>query len=99
MGRDRGFSRLEKAVAMRTACTWSLALIGLILLAGAAAAQPAGLDAGRDCQTIRACQYARGGAYRGCISAYSCRVCRFVRAPCTIDGTRRLCHRLRCTWG
>jgi len=73
----------------------------LALLAGlvAATAQPAGLDPGRDCQTVRTCQFGRGGIYRGCISAYTCRSCRFVRAPCFVDGSRRVCQRLRCTWG
>jgi hypothetical protein len=68
-------------------------------LAGDALAQPAGLDAQRDCQTIRSCSYSRGGVYRGCVSSYSCRVCRFVQARCTVDGQSRVCQRLKCSWG
>lgn len=86
---------------MRTARICALALVacGLVALAGEASAQPAGLNPGRDCQTVRACQFGRGGSYRGCLSAYTCRVCRFVAAPCFIDGARRVCQRLRCQWG
>lgn len=62
-------------------------------------AQPAGIDPGKDCHTIRTCNFGRGGAYRGCISAYSCKQCRFVSAPCTVDGRRKVCQRLRCGWG
>ena len=64
-----------------------------------AIAQPADLDLSRDCQTIRTCSYARGGIYRGCLSSYSCRVCRFVAARCRMDLGRRVCQELRCTWG
>lgn len=87
--------------------TMRMVRMGLFLLAvGAAAAlgtearaQPAGLNPERDCQTIRTCNFGRGGTYRGCLSSYSCRVCRFVRASCTVDGARRTCQQLRCTWG
>jgi hypothetical protein len=67
-----------------------------------AAAQPAGLDLNRDCQTIRTCNFAKGGVYRGCLSSYSCRVCRFVAARCRVDGgsgEQRTCQELRCRWG
>jgi hypothetical protein len=59
------------------------------------------LNPQRDCQTIVACRFSRGGSYRGCISSYSCRVCRFVAARCEIGGgdQRQRCHRIRCTWG
>ncbi len=53
----------------------------------------------RDCQTIRTCNFARGGSYRGCLSSYSCRICRFMRAPCRMDADRRVCQEMRCTWG
>ena len=52
----------------------------------------------KDCQTILRCRFRRGGVYRGCISAYSCRQCRFVRARCTQRGRRRVCRRLVCGW-
>ena len=79
----------------------------LMLLACApasAAAQegPGGLlNPQRDCQTVVTCRFARGGSYRGCISAYTCRVCQFVAARCEIGGLaqRQRCHRMRCTWG
>lgn len=58
-----------------------------------------GFDAGRDCQTIRTCNFTRGGAFRGCISSYSCRVCRYVAARCTISGRERVCRQSVCTWG
>ena len=52
----------------------------------------------RDCQTIRTCNFRKGGSYRGCLSSYSCRVCRFVRVPCR--GVRGgTCQRMRCGWG
>ncbi len=57
------------------------------------------IDPNRRCQTVRACRFTRGGIFRGCISAYSCRTCEFVPAPCTISGRERTCQRLRCHWG
>jgi hypothetical protein len=87
---------------MRTACLCLLAFLALGLtglLQGRALAQPAGLNTQRDCQTIRTCNYARGGIYRGCLSSYSCRVCRFMAGPCRFDAGRRVCQELRCTWG
>lgn len=62
-------------------------------------AQPNGLDIGKDCHTIRTCNFGRRGAYRGCLSAFACKQCRFVTAPCTVDGQRKVCQRLRCGWG
>lgn len=54
----------------------------------------------RDCQSIVTCRFAKGGSYRGCISSYSCRVCNFVPAKCTIGRSRgKVCNRLRCSWG
>ena len=60
-----------------------------------------GIDAGRDCQTIRRCNFTKVGTFRGCISAYSCRTCRIDRANCTFDaGTgRKSCSALTCSWG
>jgi hypothetical protein len=68
---------------------------------GAAMAQegPGGLiNPQRDCQTIRTCNYREGGAFRGCVSSYSCRVCRLVPASCEGMGRRGTCQKLRCTW-
>jgi len=53
----------------------------------------------RDCKTVRFCNFARTGSFRGCVSSYSCRACRFVQARCDIDGTRRTCSRVQCAWG
>jgi hypothetical protein len=71
-------------------------------MSGAAFAQegPGGLlNPQRDCQTIRTCNFRRGGSYRGCLSSYSCRVCRLVRTSCRGLGPGRVCRKLRCTWG
>ncbi len=58
------------------------------------------IDPHRDCQTIVTCNYRKGGSYRGCLSSYSCRVCRFVTARCAIPGSsNRVCQRMRCSWG
>jgi hypothetical protein len=57
------------------------------------------IDPDRHCQTVRECRFTRGGSFRGCISAYSCRTCEFVPARCTISGSERTCQRLRCHWG
>jgi hypothetical protein len=82
-------------------CLFAALITGpLVWAAGTAMAQlvPPGASQ-RDCQTIRTCNYTRGGVYRGCLSSYSCRVCKFIRTACTIDGTRKLCQQVRCAWG
>jgi hypothetical protein len=86
---------------MRNVRTWILALLACSasLAVVEAAAQPTYLDPQRDCQTVRTCRFDRGGVYRGCLSSYTCRVCRFVRSSCYVDGSRRLCQQVRCTWG
>jgi hypothetical protein len=86
---------------MRSArvCLFALLAGGSLAVAAAAAAQPAFINPQRDCQTLLTCRFARGGIYRGCLSSYSCRVCRFVRTGCRIDAGRRVCQQLRCTWG
>ncbi|WP_334145469.1 hypothetical protein [Hyphomicrobium sp.] len=57
------------------------------------------INPGRDCQTIITCNFKKGGSYRGCLSSYSCRVCRFVASGPTIGGTRKRGHASVCTWG
>lgn len=57
------------------------------------------INPGRDCQTLTTCQFGKGGSYRGCLSSYSCRVCRFVPAKCHIVGKKGGCRELRCGWG
>ena len=72
------------------------------LAAGSALAQegPGGaINPGRDCQTITTCNFTKGGSFRGCVSSYSCRVCRFVAASCVVGGTRKRCLQSVCTWG
>lgn len=54
---------------------------------------------GRDCQTVRTCDFSRGAAVRGCLSSYTCRVCRTVRSRCSVGSGRQICERLVCTWG
>jgi hypothetical protein len=88
---------------MRRIC--KLALVPLALLIGAtqvqAQAVAPGIDAGRDCQTIRRCNFTRTGTFRGCISAYSCRTCRIERSACAFDAGpgRKSCSTLACSWG
>lgn len=53
---------------------------------------------GRDCQTVRTCNFSRTGSYRGCLSSYSCRACRMVAVKCTLPNTGT-CRELRCDWG
>lgn len=82
-----------------------LVLCAIVLVAAIAVAPPlvqaqegpGGLvNPQRDCQTIRTCNFRKGGSYRGCLSSYSCRVCRFVKVAC---GSGRTCEKLRCGWG
>jgi hypothetical protein len=80
---------------------WFTVAARLIVAAGAALAQegPGGLiNPQRDCQTIVNCRFTKGGSYRGCVSSYSCRVCRFVDARCAGAGAR-ICRTMRCGWG
>jgi hypothetical protein len=51
----------------------------------------------RDCQTLRTCNFRKGGSYRGCLSSYSCRVCRLVKVSC--KGLSGTCRQMRCGWG
>ena len=52
-------------------CLFVLVGCSLLAWAGSAMAQivPPGASQ-RDCQTIRTCNFARGGSYRGCLSSY-----------------------------
>lgn len=58
-----------------------------------------GVNPQRDCQTITTCRFTKGGSYRGCLSSYSCRTCRFVPARCSIGQARGKCQELQCGWG
>ena len=96
-------SSVLRAVTMQYVRTLALALIasGAIVasVGDEARAQPAGLNVGRDCQVVRTCNFGRSGSYRGCLSSFTCRVCRFVPARCYVDGSQRVCQRMRCSWG
>ncbi len=79
-----------------------LAMLALAGFASTADAQvgPGGLtNPQRDCQTIRTCRFERGGSFRGCLSSYSCRSCRFVKARCEIGGRTQNCQEMVCGWG
>jgi hypothetical protein len=87
----------------------SKVLLAMMLLLGTAfgGALPAraqegpggGINPQRDCQTLLTCNFRKGGSWRGCVSSYSCRRCRFVPAPCSIGGSkRRFCQQLQCGW-
>jgi hypothetical protein len=58
------------------------------------------INPNRDCQTLLTCNFKKGGSWRGCVSSYSCRSCRFVPVPCSsIGGKRkRVCRQLECDW-
>ena len=86
----------------RLTMTAVLALAALMpALSGAQAQQGPGgaINPGRDCQTVVQCRFAKGGSYRGCISAYSCRVCRLVSSRCAVGTAGRTCRAFRCSWG
>jgi hypothetical protein len=78
---------------------WLAACSLLPLLPAPGIAQPNGLDPRRDCQVLTTCNYAPGGIYRGCLSSYSCRICRLVAIRCSPDTPGRECRQLVCTWG
>ena len=61
--------------------------------------QAASSDQGRNCQTLRTCQYAKSGSFRGCVSSYSCRNCRFVADKCSLGPVSGKCQKLVCDWG
>ncbi len=62
------------------------------------AQQAVGINPGRDCQTVRTCNFSRQGEVRGCLSSYTCRTCKLVRERCEIAG-RTSCGRFVCSWG
>jgi hypothetical protein len=86
---------------MRTLRLVMLALLGCGAVGWSplAVAQPPGLDVNRDCHVVTTCRFSGGGIYRGCLSSYSCRVCRLVAARCDIGPGARVCQRVQCTWG
>jgi len=89
----------------RLGAIFGLPFLILITMGAAAplrAQQAVGIDPGRDCQTILTCNYSKGGAYRGCLSSYTCRVCRLQRVRCTasdLASGRNRCTEFVCRWG
>ena len=83
-------------------CAPFLLALFLGTAAPVSAQQAVGIDPGRDCQTIRTCNFTRRGAVRGCLSSYTCRVCRMVSVRCTrsdLATGRRQCQEFVCSWG
>lgn len=80
-----------------------LLLVMLASISTPASAQTIGTDpSNKRCQTLLTCNYSRGGTYRGCLSSYTCRICRPQRVRCTasdLASGRRQCTELVCTWG
>lgn len=82
-----------------------IGLVSLAALSAAVALTTAGgslaqaVNPGRDCQHITTCQFQKGRSWRGCLSSYSCRYCRFEASTCMIGGTRKRCSKSVCTWG
>ena len=78
-------------------------LILMSAVSTSASAQTVGTDPrNRHCQTLLTCNFARGGQYRGCLSSYTCRVCRAQPVRCTASDLatgRTRCTELVCTWG
>lgn len=78
----------------------TVALMAVLAPSGAAVSQqliaPGGAQ--RDCQTVRTCDFSRRAAVRGCLSSYTCRICKTVRARCDVGGAR-ICERVVCGWG
>ena len=92
---------MHRGMRMRRLGLLAMTLAAAMAMAPDLRAQegPGGLiNPQRDCQTIRTCNFRKGGSYRGCLSSYSCRVCRFVKVSCR--GQRGgTCQKLRCGWG
>ena len=74
-------------------------VLALVSLASAPRAQQAvGINSGRDCQTVRTCNFSRTSEVRGCLSSYTCRTCKLVPQRCEI-AWRTNCGRFVCSWG
>lgn len=101
--RDAQWGRSLLGWSRRGAVIGTLAIVASISAGGQAMAQvgPGGaINPNRDCQTVLTCNFRKDGSYRGCLSSYSCRQCRFVAARCSVGGARRgTCQRLQCSWG
>jgi hypothetical protein len=94
----------HNSVGLRRArCVWvaipALAILSVVAVAPAAAQIVPTPNPGRDCQTVRTCNFSRSGAYRGCLSSYTCRICKTVRSRCSIGRRSQVCERIVCSWG
>ena len=84
---------------------WAWAAIPALAILSVAAVAPATAqivptpNPGRDCQTVRTCNFSRSGAYRGCLSSYTCRICKTVRSRCSVGRRSQVCERIVCSWG
>jgi hypothetical protein len=95
MTRVRGIAGLAVGLALSSL----LALSASAQQTGQSPGQPMGqTPQGRDCQTVRTCNFTRTGDVRGCLSSYSCRACRMVAVKCTLPNTAA-CREMRCDWG
>lgn len=97
----RGYMRRLGGLAA-IACAPFLVTLALGGASPVNAQQAVGVDPGRDCQTIRTCNFTRSGSYRGCLSSYTCRICRPQRVRCSpsdLASGRRQCTELVCSWG
>jgi hypothetical protein len=79
----------------------AVAAVGFVMVAAsgrALAQEPGGVDPQRNCQTLRTCNFNKGGSFRGCISTYSCKACRFVPGKCSVGASMGTCYRQVCDW-
>ena len=78
-----------------------VAAAGLVILpAVSGVALADGTSVGRDCHVVRVCNFSRTASVRGCLSAFACRQCRYVKVPVvSFDGIRRLEYRSVCAFG
>jgi hypothetical protein len=98
----RGAARLRGRVAAILAAPFVLLMLTSAVPTSAAAQIIGTGPRNRHCQTLLTCSYSRGGVYRGCLSSYSCRVCRPQRVRCTASDLatgRTRCTELVCAWG
>ena len=85
--------------ALQRIAAAGLGAIGLLTATAGSAQVSSGVNAQRDCQTVRTCTFRRTSAVRGCLSSYTCRICHMVSAHCTISGREQICRQMRCSWG
>ena len=77
----------------------AFAAAALAPLAVLAQTMPGSNPQGRDCKTVRTCNFDRNAEVRGCLSSYSCRTCEPVATRCRIGNATGTCRQFRCSWG